>query len=119
MKLGEIGAERAQQLAESLLSFGEDSIRFTLDQNILVRNVPGHRLAEAREIAAAFGSAGSLQDGLVSCAGADTCKLGICLSRKLSEAIFRRLESEEISLGAGEKPHIHISGCPIPAASIG
>jgi sulfite reductase (ferredoxin) len=44
---------------------------------------------------------------VVACAGASTCKLGLCLSRGLSEAISNKLRQTKLS-----DTVIRISGCP-------
>jgi sulfite reductase (ferredoxin) len=61
---------------------------------------------------------------LVSCAGASTCKLGICLSRGLATAIRRALEKNGAHMDELGDLKIHVSGCPNacgrhPVADIG
>jgi sulfite reductase (ferredoxin) len=49
---------------------------------------------------------------LVACAGASTCRLGICLSRGLAKAIRQELTGSRLKLESLGDLTIHISGCP-------
>jgi sulfite reductase (ferredoxin) len=50
---------------------------------------------------------------LVSCAGAATCRLGICRSRGLAKAILEAIAASDLDLrDRSNKLRIHISGCP-------
>lgn len=49
---------------------------------------------------------------LVACAGASTCRLGICLSRGLAKAVRHELTAIEPILDRVGDLSIHISGCP-------
>ena len=48
---------------------------------------------------------------MVACAGASTCKLGLCLSRGLASAISTEFDAQDVA-GGDEAPVIRISGCP-------
>jgi len=61
---------------------------------------------------------------LVACAGASTCRLGICLSRGLAKAVRSELSASKLDLDSLGDISIHISGCPNscgrhPIANIG
>ncbi|MEI8342961.1 MAG: hypothetical protein WCH43_15670, partial [Verrucomicrobiota bacterium] len=49
---------------------------------------------------------------LVSCAGASTCRLGICLSRGLAGAVRRELRDSNHEPESFGDLSVHISGCP-------
>ena len=49
---------------------------------------------------------------LVACAGASTCRLGICLSRGLAKAVRSELSTSALDLDSLGDFSIHISGCP-------
>jgi len=49
---------------------------------------------------------------LVTCTGAATCKLGICLSRGLAKGIADALSRRPTNLGALGEIQVNISGCP-------
>ncbi|MDR0733146.1 MAG: sulfurtransferase TusA family protein [Dysgonamonadaceae bacterium] len=94
--------------------FGNHTIRFTTTQNIRLRNIPDAALGELYAIIREFSPESQLPfavNSIVSCTGADTCRLGIGLSKGLAAAIRKEL------LDGGEPDNltpakIHISGCP-------
>lgn len=104
------------RLAEFLEPLGEDVIRFIMRQNILLRNIPGQQLEhlylELKDLGLEV-DLPHILNSLVACAGADTCRLGICLSRGASSAIKKQLStlSEDI-LDELDDLHINLSGCP-------
>jgi sulfite reductase (ferredoxin) len=53
-----------------------------------------------------------LANNLVSCTGADTCRLGICLSKGLTAALRRELLRSGLDLDRLATARIHVSGCP-------
>lgn len=104
------------RLAEFLEPLGEDVIRFTMRQNILLRNIPGQLLESLYSELKSLGVEVDLPrilNSLVACAGADTCRLGICLSRGASSAIKKQLSglSEDL-LDQLADLQINLSGCP-------
>jgi sulfite reductase (ferredoxin) len=48
----------------------------------------------------------------ISCTGADTCKLGICLSKGALSATAERLKASTLDLDRIEDFHLNLSGCP-------
>jgi sulfite reductase (ferredoxin) len=111
---GIIGAEKARDLADSLVPFGDNTIRFTHDQNLGLRNIPseylGNVYAAARKTSELSNSA-TLFGNAVACAGASTCQLGICRSRGALQAVIDRLKSSSVDLEKLTDLRIHISGC--------
>ena len=112
---GMISADKMILLAKHIEEYGENTIRFTLDQNITLRNIPETNLeslfAVIKKItslavkAPFFGNA-------VACAGASTCQLGICLSRGALNAVYDRLLSSDIAADTLAGIKLNISGCP-------
>ncbi|MDR3262661.1 MAG: sulfurtransferase TusA family protein [Tannerella sp.] len=108
--------ENVRNLLYFISLFGKDTIRFTTTQNIRLRNIPTEALPELyailQDIVPEIG-APLPANHIVSCTGADTCRLGITLSRGLATAIRRVLlradlpESDKLA-----HARIHISGCP-------
>lgn len=114
--LGDIDAEKLHGLADVVERHGECALRATQRQNLLLRWVPGDALAELYHELSALGlSAGAprILRNMVACAGASTCRLGICLSRELAKAIMRELTRSGLDLqdDFGEL-EVFISGCP-------
>lgn len=95
--------------------FGKHTARFTPRQNIRFRNIPDAAFPELEKLLKAYTSEyekSAVLNNIVSCTGADTCRLGICLSKGLAEAIRRRLEESDIDLKYLDEARINISGCP-------
>ncbi len=103
-------------LAQFLVPFGSDCIRLTMRQNFLLRNIPGDQLPELFQLINSLGietSSPRLLNSLVACAGADTCRLGICLAKGASSAIKSTLSQlEEAKLDKLSDFRINLSGCP-------
>ncbi|OHD19331.1 MAG: hypothetical protein A2086_00930 [Spirochaetes bacterium GWD1_27_9] len=114
IKLGDIKASDVIKLSDFLDNFGENTIRFTKEQNIQIRNIHKEYLANFYNFLTKTFEAYSipLSDTLVSCTGADTCKLGIGLSKNLSSEILKLINQELSHIPYNKKPKINISGCP-------
>lgn len=121
-KWGNVWLEDKEQLAVlrrllSLLSeIGDDTLRFTTRQNIRLRNIPEERKAEvealAREYDAEAFDQPAVLSNIVTCTGADTCRLGICLSKGLANAIFAALGKSGLNLSLLDDARINVTGCP-------
>jgi sulfite reductase (ferredoxin) len=113
---GMVKTETFIRLAEFLAPLGEDVIRFTMRQNILLRNIPGQLLELLYQELKDLGVEVDLPrilNSLVACAGADTCRLGICLSRGASSAIKKSLSGiSEARLDELSDINVNLSGCP-------
>lgn len=111
---GNISSEKAKTLADFLLPFGENTIRFTLDQNITIRNISNDYLGNffdlSRKISDLTDST-PLFGNAIACAGASTCQLGICHSRGALDAIINQLRSSHLDLDSVKGLRINISGC--------
>ncbi|GAB6012465.1 sulfurtransferase TusA family protein [Viscerimonas tarda] len=104
-----------RKLLQFITQFGENTIRFTTTQNMQLRNIPTAALPELYAILKEFLSdlhAPVLVNNIVSCTGADTCRLGIGLSKGLATAIRRKLINSDLDLDKLSQARIHISGCP-------
>jgi sulfite reductase (ferredoxin) len=113
--LGNLSNEAAIQLADFAGAFGDDSIRANFGQNLQLRNIPEHYLANAFQIlrqVADLASAPRLLANSVSCTGADTCKLGICLPKGALTATVDALRSSDLDLDQIPDFRLHLSGCP-------
>lgn len=100
------------QLVDKL---GVETLRFTTTQNIRLRNIPDSALPIIFSLLkgiVADVTAPRLLNNIVSCTGADTCRLGIGLSKGLATAIRRELLKRNLDWDALQDARIHISGCP-------
>jgi sulfite reductase (ferredoxin) len=115
LPLGDITANQLRALADVARRFTRETIRTTVEQNIVLRWVAQSDLFELYKaldaVRLADPGAESIAD-IVSCPGTDTCKLGISSSRGLAAELRGRLVARGETL---DKPvqdlHIKISGC--------
>jgi sulfite reductase (ferredoxin) len=113
--LGNISTDSAKALAEFLSPFGNDVLRATIDQNFRLRNIPqsllGNVYSLVRQITDLADEPRFLGSA-VSCTGASTCKLGICLPRGALVAVFKRLKASDLDLDRIADLRMNLSGCP-------
>ena len=115
LPLGDIASVQARLLADVARRFVGDTVRTTVEQNIVFRWV---RLEDLRDIHAALaeiGMADPVAETIVdvtSCPGTDTCKLGISASRGLAGELRERLAARSTELDEAVKGlRIKVSGC--------
>jgi sulfite reductase (ferredoxin) len=113
---GMVSSETLIRLANFLAPLGDDVIRFTMRQNILLRNIPGQNLEELyqelKELSVETDKPRIL-NSLVACTGADTCRLGLCLAKGASSALKNVLSQvAEDQLDDYSNININFSGCP-------
>jgi sulfite reductase (ferredoxin) len=113
--LGNLKNESAVRLAEFLEPFGNYVLRAAFGQNLRLRNIPESYLPNVfyivREITQ-LASGPRLLANSISCTGADTCKLGICLSKGALYAIAERLKESKLDLNGIPNFRLNLSGCP-------
>ena len=115
LPLGDITSMQSYALADIARHYVGDTVRTTVEQNIVLRWVSEADLPalydDLRAIGLADAGAGTIVD-ITSCPGTDTCKLGIAASRGLTGELRARLRAEEASLPEVVKElKIKISGC--------
>lgn len=113
LKLGDVLADDLAQIAQIAEEFGQGVVRTSQLQDILISGVAGDDVAEVldRLSKLSVDVIGADRATVVACTGAATCKLGLCLSRGLADAIDRELHDHKIAAN-GSGPVIRISGCP-------
>ena len=114
LPLGDITADQTRALADISRKYVKDTIRATVEQNIVLRWVTMTDLPvlyrELKEIGLGDPGAESMVD-ITACPGTDSCKLGVSSSRGLAA----HLRSHFIETGVQneiEDFRIKISGCP-------
>ncbi len=115
LPLGDLTARQMRELAEIARRYVGDSVRTTVEQNIVFRWVSGADLVDVYRDLKAIGldqpGAGTIVD-IVACPGTDTCKLGIASSRGLAAELRTRLAAKSYEMDQAVKGlHIKISGC--------
>jgi sulfite reductase (NADPH) hemoprotein beta-component len=113
--LGDLTAPQFRLIADLAASYSDGTVRVTTDQNLVFRWVKTARLHEFyTAIAAArlaYSGDGTIAD-VVSCPGAETCRIAVTQSRGLGKLLGDHLrEHPEIAAAAGPGD-IKISGCP-------
>jgi len=115
LPLGDIEADTLKWLADIVETHGDGRLRATQEQNLTLRWIREIELHELHAKLARLGLAMAqppVLSRLVACAGASTCRLGICRSRGLATAIADALAYDGLDLAALGDLRIHISGCP-------
>ena len=110
---GDIPAEDLVQVGRIATEYGQGLVRTTQLQDLLIAGVAHEDVSkvdgELKDLSIdIFGGAGPK---VVACAGAATCKLGLCLSRGLADAITEKFSKGNAGPEAPEAV-IRISGCP-------
>jgi len=115
LPLGHIPAETLEPLADVVEVHGEGMVRTTPWQNLVIRWVHENELPLLHGKLLALGLAEAPAPILrhtIACAGASTCKLGLCLSRGLARAVIEKVSADGLDLDQLGELKIHISGCP-------
>ncbi len=114
LKLGDITADVLGNLADVIDKYGERMIRTTPRQNLVIRWIHENELTalynELMELNLE-GNVAPVLSNTIACAGASTCRLGICLSRGLAGAVINDLNRSDLDLDEFGDLNINISGC--------
>lgn len=109
LKNGDIPADDLNTVGQIAAKYGQGLIRTTQLQDLLITGVASEDVNKVNDELKNL-SVNVFNNGepkVVACTGALTCKLGLCLSRGLSEVISNRLSQANSS-----DTIIRISGCP-------
>ena len=114
LPLGDMTSDQARGLGDLCRRFTGDTLRLTVEQNIVARWLSEADLPAFYEglVALRLGSAGAstIRD-ITACPGTDTCKLGISASRGLAGVLEERLANRTFENPDAEALHIKASGC--------
>ncbi len=115
LPLGDASADQLRALADIARRFVKDTMRTTVEQNILFRWVSEADLPDFYQAIKAIGlgaaDAATIVD-VTACPGTDTCKLGIASSRGLARELRYRLGEKSVELDEAVKNlRIKVSGC--------
>jgi len=112
---GNTDSDTILEIADFADAFGNDVLRFTARQQLQLRNIPEVYLPNVFQLLTELNLGTSLPriiNNIVSCTGADTCRLGICYSKGASLALRKKLTKSNLSLDEVSSLQINISGCP-------
>ncbi|WP_193194923.1 ferredoxin--nitrite reductase [Nostoc sp. MG11] len=110
--VGRLYAEDMFEIARLAEVYGSGEIRFTVEQNIIIPNIPDSRLATflTEPLLERFSiDPGLLTRSLVSCTGSQFCNFALIETKNRALGIIKALEAELI-LTANVR--IHWTGCP-------
>jgi sulfite reductase (ferredoxin) len=114
LPLGDISADQLRSLAHLCRKHVKDTIRTTVDQNLLIRWVANGDLIEFHDglkaLSLAQVGAGRLRD-VTACPGTDSCKLGITSSRGLAALLHEKFNNGLGDIADRQDLKIKISGC--------
>jgi sulfite reductase (ferredoxin) len=115
LPLGDITSDQLRGLADIARKYVRETVRTTVEQNIVLRWVSEGDLPALYEDLRALdlhaAGAGTIVD-IAACPGTDTCKLGISSSRGLAGELRTRLaENGAAADEAIRNLHIKVSGC--------
>jgi sulfite reductase (NADPH) hemoprotein beta-component len=115
LPLGDFTAGQMRVLADLADAYSDGAMRLTVDQNVLYRWVRTDAVEPfyQRLVAAGLGApdAGRLSD-VVSCPGAESCRLAVTQSRGLGQVLTEYLSARPDLVDMVSSGHIKISGCP-------
>ncbi|MFN5416033.1 MAG: HEPN domain-containing protein [Flavobacteriia bacterium] len=112
--LGDFKTKQARELATIVEKYASNDVRFTIDQNILLKFVKPENLYNLYQELKSIGLAASGHNSLVditACPGTDTCNLGISNSTDVSKVIEDTIRTEYPDLIYNKEIKIKISGC--------
>lgn len=101
------------ELAEKYCAPGQDAIRLTNKQNLLIVNVPEANLPALKAELDALGldyNPSNFRKGCVSCTGIEFCNLAVAETKNRMMELVEQLEVQ--SGWYKDKIRIHFSGCP-------
>ncbi len=114
LPLGDITSGQARQLARVSRKYVRDTLRTTVEQNLVLQWVSNADLpalyADLSAIGIAQTGAGRLKD-IVACPGTDSCKLGITASRGLAAHLHKQFQNGMGAIGDRADLKVKISGC--------
>jgi sulfite reductase (ferredoxin) len=116
IKLGDLTADRARNLADIVRRFSSNQLRISIDQNIYLPWVREESLWDLylalSELSLAERGVGTITD-VTTCPGSDTCRLGIASAKGLGSAISSAFNNGLARYSELARPlRVKISGCP-------
>jgi len=112
--LGDFRTDKARLLANLIRDYASNELRFTLRQDILIRNVREELIpffyVELNKLGFARTGYNTTKD-ITACPGTDTCNLGIASSTGISRELEKIIEEEYPDYVENEDITIKISGC--------
>ena len=115
LPLGDFTAGQAQVLADLAEAYGDGTVRLTIEQNFVYRWVKLDAVEafyQRLEAAGLHASDANTVADVVSCPGAETCRLAVTQSRGLGRMLTEHLSARPELVDAVPSGDVKISGCP-------
>jgi ferredoxin-nitrite reductase len=112
LPVGRLRADQMRGLADLADRFGSGTIRMTVWQNLLISDVKGEDIPDAKRMIEDIGlhwRASNIRGGLVACTGNAGCKFAASDTKRHATAIADHLDSR---LELDRPINIHLTGCP-------
>ena len=113
--LGDLSSGQMRVLGELARAYGDGTVRVTPDQNLVFRWVNACDVRQLYKRVAAAGLAlaeASTVANVVSCPGAESCRLAVTQSRGLGRLLEDELRARPDLIAKADDASIKISGCP-------
>ncbi|MGC3999347.1 MAG: nitrite/sulfite reductase [Anaeromyxobacter sp.] len=113
LPIGDLTSGQLRALALVAEAYGDATVRFTPRQDLVLRWVPAEVVPALH---GALAAAGLARDGagtagnVVSCPGAESCRLAVTRSRGIAEAVEARVRGDAAL--AALPADVNVSGCP-------
>ncbi len=115
LPLGDMTSAQMDLLADLSLACGDGTLRTSSEQNLLLRWVPTDAIEDLHLRLAAAGLAGPGAEGVadvVTCPGAESCRLAVTHSRGLGRLLGDFLRSRPDLSAVAPDLRLRASGCP-------
>ena len=113
--LGDVTAAQLELLADLCLAYGDGTVRTTSEQNLVLRWIPSGAVEALQRRLEAAGLAEPNAEGLtdvVTCPGAESCRLAVTHSRGLARLLGDFLRSRPDLVAIAPELRLRASGCP-------
>ncbi|MEM9388739.1 MAG: NirA family protein [Pseudomonadota bacterium] len=112
LEMGRLSPAQMRVIGRLAMETGDNDLRLTVWQNLLIPHLPAARMAEVETALAEAGlatSATAFAAGAVGCTGKAGCKLALAYTKEDGTALVRHLESR---FTLDQPINIHLTGCP-------
>lgn len=111
--VGRVSGTTMAGLADLAAAVGSDRIRLTIEQKLILLDVPGEKVSEAVAGLDQLGldtNPSQFRRGAIACTGIEYCKLAIVETKALARDVVGELERRLPSFA--DPLTIHVNGCP-------
>jgi len=112
LEMGRLSSAQMRSLGQIAMMHGQNDIRLTVWQNVLIPHIDKSLAGEVADLLAAQGmgsSATSFKAGAVACTGKAACKLALAYTKEDGMRLVRHLERK---FTLDQPFNIHLTGCP-------